>query len=138
MLHSITWGRFLTATTLLILLYYLIIGTIYFRHPILQRLKKKAGPPILLLLLSASLHAQTADVNNGLNQANTTIRSIFQTATLVMYAIGAILGLVGALVVFSKILQGHREDSAKAAANWFYACIFLVLVATVIQAFFGL
>jgi len=80
--------------------------------------------------------AQTADGNAGINQANTTIRGYFDAATNLMYAIGAILGIIGAIRVYSKWTHGDH-DTAKVAAAWFSACIFLVVVAAVISSFFG-
>ena len=89
------------------------------------------------ILLFQVASAQTADGNNGIGQANTMVRSYFDQATQLMYAIGAILGLIGALHVY--YLYGQRNGEAmKAAAAWFGSCIFLVIVSTVIRSFFGL
>ena len=81
--------------------------------------------------------AQTADGNQGLSQANTMVRGYYDTATSLMFAIGAILGIVGAIKVFSMMVRGD-ERMGHTAALWFGACIFLVVVATVIKSFFGL
>jgi hypothetical protein len=54
-----------------------------------------------------------------------------------MYAIGAVLGLVGAVKVFQK-WNGGDPDTGKVAAAWFGSCVFLVIVATVLRSFFGL
>ena len=86
---------------------------------------------------NAKLFAQTADGNAGINQANTTVRSYFDTGTNLVYAIGAILGLVGAVKVYQKWNHGDH-DTGKVAAAWFGSCIFLVVVATVLKSFFGL
>jgi hypothetical protein len=53
-----------------------------------------------------------------------------------MYAIGAVVGLIGAVKVYNKWSHGDH-DTGKVAAAWFGACIFLVVVATVIKSFFG-
>ena len=90
------------------------------------------------ILFSIGLHAQTADGNNGLNQANTMVRSYFEAGTNLMYAVGAILGLVGAVKVYKASLDGQRQDAGHLAAAWFGACIFLVVVSTVLKSFFGL
>ena len=142
MLQFISWGDFIGTSLLMTFLYYLIISVRYFRKEIsalILRIRKK----FLLLLpttvgLTAALHAQTADGNNGISQANTLIRSYFSTGTQLMYAVGALVGLIGAVRVFNIWNSGHREDVGKAAAGWFGSCIFLVIVATVIQSFFGL
>lgn len=73
----------------------------------------------------------------GLSQANTMVRGYYDTATNLMFAIGAILGIVGAIRVFSMWIRGD-ERMGHTAAMWFGACIFLVVVATVIKSFFGL
>jgi hypothetical protein len=89
------------------------------------------------LLLQTWAYAQTADGNQGLTQANTMVRGSYDTATNLMFAIGAILGIVGAIRVFSMWIRGD-ERMGHTAAMWFGACIFLVVVATVIKSFFGL
>ena len=109
-----------------------------------KRLKKpilkSAYAPIIIaagVLLCDIANAQTADGNNGISQANTMVRSYFDTATQLMYGVGAILGLIGAIRVFS-LYGSHSGEAAKAAASWFGACIFLVVVSTVLRSFFGL
>ena len=89
------------------------------------------------LVIQVWAKAQTADGNQGLNQANTMVRGYYDTATNLMFAIGAILGIVGAIQVFSMWQRGD-ERMGHRAALWFGACIFLVVVATVIKSFFGL
>jgi len=81
------------------------------------------------------VHAQ--DVNAALQDANLKMRSYFNTGTQLMYAIGAILGLIGAVKVYQKWNAGDH-DTGKVAAAWFGSCVFLVLVVTVIRAFFGI
>jgi hypothetical protein len=76
------------------------------------------------------------DGNAGINQAATQVRSYFQTGTSLMYAIGAVLGLVGAVKVYQKWNSGD-PDTSKVAAAWFGSCVFLVIVATVLASFFG-
>lgn len=86
------------------------------------------------ILLATKIFAQ--DGNAGINQANQMVRSYFQTGTTLLYAIGAIVGLIGAIKVYSKWNSGD-QDTGKVAASWFGSCIFLVVVATVIRSFFG-
>lgn len=89
---------------------------------------------LLLLLFSTLLFAQ--DGNAGINEANTKVRSYFASGTNLMYAVGAILGLIGAIKVYQKWNSGD-QDTGKVAAAWFGSCVFLVVVATVIRSFFG-
>lgn len=88
----------------------------------------------LLFAISLDLYAQ--DGNAGINQANTQVRSYFAAGTNLMYAVGAIVGLIGAIKVYQKWNSGDH-DTGKVAAAWFGSCVFLVVVATVIRSFFG-
>lgn len=88
----------------------------------------------VLTLIHYTAFAQ--DGLEGINEANTKVRSYFAAGTNLMYAIGAILGLIGAVKVYQKWNSGD-QDTGKVAAAWFGSCIFLVVVATVIQSFFG-
>jgi len=72
----------------------------------------------------------------GINEANDQVRSYFAAGTNLMYAIGALVGLIGAVKVYQKWNSGD-QDTGKVAAAWFGSCIFLVVVATIIQSFFG-
>jgi hypothetical protein len=88
-----------------------------------------------LLFLTLGLYAQ--DGNAGINQANQMVRSYFATGTNLMYAVGAIVGLIGAVKVYQKWNSGDH-DTGKVASAWFGSCVFLVIVATVIRSFFGI
>ena len=87
-----------------------------------------------LFFFSLASHAQ--DGNSGINAATTQVKSYFATGTSLMYAIGAIVGLVGAIKVYKKWNDGEH-DTSKMASSWFGSMIFLVVVATVIKSFFG-
>jgi hypothetical protein len=90
---------------------------------------------LLLLCINYSSFAQ--DGLAGINEANEKVRSYFDAGTELMYAVGAILGLIGAVKVYQKWNAGD-PDTGKVAAAWFGSCVFLVVVATVIQSFFGI
>ncbi|MDE3181914.1 MAG: DUF4134 domain-containing protein [Bacteroidota bacterium] len=105
------------------------------RMKLKRELKVKMVHLVLFLLTSAVAFSQ--DGNAGINQANTQVRSYFDSGTNLMYAVGAILGLIGAVKVYSKWNHGD-PDTGKVAAAWFGSCVFLVVVATVIRSFFGI
>jgi len=92
------------------------------------------GIAITLILTEFDVMAQ--DANAGIDEANTQVRSYFDSGTNLMYAIGAIVGLIGAVKVYQKWNSGD-QDTGKVAAAWFGSCVFLVVVATVLKAFFG-
>lgn len=91
---------------------------------------------VLLLLLFMQFNAYAQDGVAGINEANQKVRSYFDAGTELMYAVGALLGLIGAVKVYQKWNAGD-PDTGKVAAAWFGSCVFLVVVATVIKSFFG-
>ena len=56
-------------------------------------------------------------------------------ATKLVYAIGAVVGLIGGVKVYGKFSSGD-PDTSKTAASWFGACIFLIVAATILRSFF--
>lgn len=95
------------------------------------------GTLLVQLLFVISYEAYAQDGLAGINEANQQVRSYFDAGTQLMYGIGALLGLIGAVKVYQKWNAGD-PDTGKVAAAWFGSCVFLVVVATVIQSFFGI
>jgi len=90
----------------------------------------------ILAVLAINYQSYAQDGLAGINEANDKVRSYFDAGTELMYAIGALLGLIGAVKVYQKWNAGD-PDTGKVAAAWFGSCVFLVVVATVIKSFFG-
>lgn len=90
----------------------------------------------VLMIGCSVMEAVAQDGTAGINAATTQVKSYFSAGTSLMYAIGAIVGLVGAVKVYNKWNHGE-PDTGKVAAAWFGSCVFLVVVATVIKSFFG-
>lgn len=63
------------------------------------------------------------------------LTSYFNPLTQLIYAVGAVVGLIGGIKVYQKFSSGD-PDTSKTAASWFGACIFLVVCATVLRSFF--
>ncbi|MFV8466967.1 DUF4134 domain-containing protein [Flavobacterium sp. LB1P62] len=99
--------------------------------------QKKGIVTTALIVLAVNYQAYAQDGLAGINEANAQVRSYFDAGTELMYAIGALLGLIGAVKVYQKWNAGD-PDTGKVAAAWFGSCVFLVVVATVIQSFFGI
>ena len=76
---------------------------------------------------------------NGLKQVNdeatSMVTSYFDPGTKLIYAIGAVVGLIGGIKVYGKFSSGD-PDTSKTAASWFGACIFLIVSATILRSFF--
>jgi hypothetical protein len=81
-----------------------------------------------------ALFAQ-GDGSAGITEATNMVTSYFDPATRLIYAIGAIVGLIGGVKVYSKFSSGD-PDTGKTAAAWFGACIFLIVAATILRSFF--
>ena len=87
-----------------------------------------------MLLSTASIFAQGNGLQ-GITDATNMVTSYFDPATKLIYAIGAVVGLMGGVKVYSKFSSGD-PDTSKTAASWFGACIFLIVAATILRSFF--
>ena len=88
-----------------------------------------------VLLLSISSAFAQGNGLSGINQATNMVTSYFDPATKRIYAIGAVVGLIGGVKVYAKFSSGD-PDTSKTAASWFGACIFLIVAATILRSFF--
>ena len=99
--------------------------------------KCKRRLPLTIAAVTVAIVSKAQDGAAGIQEADTQVRSYFEPGTNLMYAIGAVLGLIGAVKAFQK-WNGGDNDTGKAVSAWFGSCIFLVVVATVLKSFFGL
>lgn len=92
---------------------------------------------MLLFLLTATAVGAYAQGNGmaGINEATKMVTSYFDPGTKLIYAIGAVVGLIGGIKVYNKFSSGD-PDTSKTAASWFGACIFLIVAATILRSFF--
>ena len=86
-------------------------------------MRKRILFSVLSVLVAANAFAQGEGLA-GINEA-----------TNLCYAIGAVLGLVGGIKTYGKFSSGD-PDTSKTAASWFFACIFLIVAATILRSFF--
>ncbi len=89
---------------------------------------------VLFMTISWSLNAQ-GNGSAGITEATQMVTSYFDPATKLIYAIGAVVGLIGGVKVYNKFSSGD-PDTSKTAASWFGACIFLIVAATILRSFF--
>jgi len=92
---------------------------------------------MLLFLLTATAIGAYAQGNGmaGINEATKMVTSYFDPGTKLIYAVGAVVGLIGGIKVYNKFSSGD-PDTSKTAASWFGACIFLIVAATILRSFF--
>ena len=91
----------------------------------------------MLLLIAATATGAYAQGNGmaGITEATKMVTSYFDPGTKLIYAIGAVVGLIGGIKVYNKFSSGD-PDTSKTAASWFGACIFLIVAATILRSFF--
>ena len=92
---------------------------------------------MMLFLLTATAIGAYAQGNGmaGINEATKMVTSYFGPGTKLIYAVGAVVGLIGGIKVYNKFSSGD-PDTSKTAASWFGACIFLIVAATILRSFF--
>src|SRR5690554_2612127 len=100
----------------------------------MERLSKKALLTGVVLLSALGVFAQGSG-SAGINEATQMVTSYFDAATKLIYAVGAVTGLIGGVKVYQKFSSGD-PDTSKVAASWFGACIFLIVAATILRSFF--
>ena len=94
-----------------------------------KRFMNKKNRIILLAAMIFAAVSQTFAQGNGLagiNEATSMVTSYFDPGTKLVYAIGAVVGLIGGIKVYGKFSSGD-PDTSKTAASWFGACIFLIV-----------
>ena len=96
--------------------------------------KKKIILSAALLAAVVSAYAQ-GNGQAGITEATQMVTSYFEPGTKLIYAIGAVVGLIGGVKVYGKFSAGD-PDVSKVAASWFGACIFLIVAATILRSFF--
>lgn len=100
----------------------------------MEKQRKKVLLAVVAMLLGMGAFAQ-GNGAAGINEATQMVTSYFDPATQLIYAIGAVVGLIGGVKVYNKFSSGD-PDTSKTAASWFGACIFLIVAATILRSFF--
>ena len=101
----------------------------------ISNIKCRLTLALLTALLSATRASAAGNGLSGINEATSMVTSYFDPGTKLVYAIGAVVGLIGGIKVYSKWSSGD-PDTSKTAASWFGACIFLIVAATILRSFF--
>jgi hypothetical protein len=100
----------------------------------MEKQRKKVMLATTTMLTGFSALAQ-GNGTAGITEATQMVTSYFDPATQLIYAIGAVVGLIGGVKVYNKFSSGD-PDTSKTAASWFGACIFLIVAATILRSFF--
>lgn len=111
------------------------MGTIQPHSYFTNRMNKKIVFLFAILLATTTSVFAQGNGMQGITDATNMVTSYFDPATKLIYAIGAVVGLIGGVKVYSKFSSGD-PDTSKTAASWFGACIFLIVAATILRSFF--
>ena len=101
----------------------------------LPSLKKKVLMSAACVFAAVSSTFAQGNGIGGITEATNMVTSYFDPGTKLIYAIGAVVGLIGGIKVYNKFSSGD-PDTSKTAASWFGACIFLIVAATILRSFF--
>ena len=97
-------------------------------------MRKKIFLSAVLLAAVLSAHAQ-GNGQAGITEATKMITGYFAPGTKLVYASGAVCGLIGGVKVYNKFSSGD-PDTSKTAASWFGACLFLIVAAPILRSVF--
>jgi hypothetical protein len=100
----------------------------------MQNQTKKIALLLLLGITADALLAQNG--RQAITTATTELKTYVDAIGSLILAIGGVVGFVGGVRVYIKWNNGD-QDVNKSLMGWMGSCIFLVLVGTVIKAFFG-
>jgi len=101
----------------------------------MNKMKRFWATAVLSVMGMASAFAQSGVT--GINTATSTLKTYVDPVTNIALVIGGIVGIVGAIRVYSKWNSGDN-DINKELMGWGGSCVFLVVSALIIKAFFGL
>ena len=97
--------------------------------------KKKVLMSAAFIVAAVSSAFAQGNGIGGITEATNMVTSYFDPGTKLIYAVGAVVGLIGGVKVYGKFSSGD-PDTSKTAASWFGACIFLIVAATILRSFF--
>jgi Na+/H+ antiporter NhaA len=100
-----------------------------------KKAKHKLAVALAFLLNPLLTFAQSGVT--GINTATSTLQTYVDPVSNIALVIGGIVGIVGAIRVYSKWNSGD-QDINKELMGWGGSCVFLLVSALVIKAFFGL
>lgn len=108
---------------------------------------KRIGNKVFLTLASMYMGLETmfaqagagkdriAQGSRALVNTKEKVQSYFDPLADIIYIVAAIVGLIGAIKVYSKFSSGD-PDTGKTAASWFGAAIFIVVAVYALKAMF--
>ncbi len=90
-----------------------------------------------IAVLSIQSAAAQGDISTGLSTGTTQLVSYFDPITTLVMAIGAIVGIVGGIRIYSKWNNGD-QDINKELLGWGGSAVFMIIAPLIIKGVFGI
>lgn len=90
-----------------------------------------------IAILSVQSASAQGDINTGLSTGTSQLVSYFDPITTLVMAIGAIVGIVGGIRIYSKWNNGD-QDINKELLGWGGSAVFMIIAPLIIQGVFGI
>ncbi len=100
-----------------------------------QRLIQRGILVVMLMLVVAPTFAQEGA--SGIMAAANKIKQYWEPIKILIQAIGAVVGLIGAIRIYNKWTNGD-QDINKELMGWGGACVFLIIAPSFVGSFFGM
>lgn len=97
---------------------------------------KKLALSVVFAATTSMVWAQNSNATSALNTVTTEVKKIYTAGANLMLAIGAVVGIVGAIIVFQKWQSGDPQ-STRFIAGWIGSTVFLCLAGVILKAMFG-
>ena len=97
-------------------------------------MKKKVLFAAAFMLATVGAYAQGNGIA-GITEATNMVTSYFDPGTKLIYAVGAVVGLIGGGKLFSNFSGGHPHPQTT-TAPWSGAFLSLFVAATILRSFF--
>ncbi|RYE24108.1 MAG: DUF4134 domain-containing protein [Sphingobacteriaceae bacterium] len=101
-----------------------------------KSISKKGLMALAMVLATTGVFAQNGGAG-AITQATSDIEAYVEPVGNLIQVIGAVVGIIGGIRIYNKWTNGD-QDVNKELVGWGGACVFLILVPTIIKAFFGL
>jgi len=103
-----------------------------------QHLKiKQVVYAIGVAILSVQSASAQGDISTGISTGTSQLVSYFDPITTLVMAIGAIVGIVGGIRIYSKWNNGD-QDINKELLGWGGSAVFMIIAPLVLKGVFGI
>lgn len=106
-------------------------------HLLISKRNIKALLFIGLVVFASTAYGQEFNLDQGVQEANTQVRSLIPNIKYLLWGIAGIIAIFGSIKVYSKF-QNQDSDVNKAIGTYVFAFVFLMGAGFLIDTAFGL